>query len=85
MEHKADTKIRNFFGTSPHDAMFEVDEIPMKIKYCILGRDHQRFQGKKKIDKTSGVVAVKKAKLETMPVLRKVSSSDILLTQYRRK
>ncbi|XP_044260715.1 nuclear factor NF-kappa-B p105 subunit-like [Tribolium madens] len=77
IRHRADTKIRNFFGTSPHDAMFEVEEIPMKIKYCILGKDHQRFQGKKKSDGKSEL-PVKKAKLETTPILRKVTTNDLL-------
>ncbi|XP_966599.3 uncharacterized protein LOC655576 [Tribolium castaneum] len=77
IRHGADTKIRNFFGTSPHDAMFEVEEIPMKIKYCILGKDHQRFQGKKKAD-VKPEVPIKKAKLETTPILRKVTTNDLL-------
>ncbi|XP_063926962.1 B-cell lymphoma 3 protein homolog [Zophobas morio] len=87
MQHGADTKIRNFFGTSPHDAMFELDDMPLKIKFCILGRDHQRFQNKKKLSDSKlsePTPRLKKAKLETTPVLKKVTTSD-LMGRSRRK
>jgi hypothetical protein len=83
MQNKADTKLRNFFGTSPHDAMFELDEMPLKIKFCILGREHQRFQSKKKLE-TKSETPIKKAKLETTPVLRRVSSSDMMINSLRK-
>ncbi|RZC38261.1 Ankyrin repeat domain containing protein [Asbolus verrucosus] len=83
MEYKADTKIRNFFGTSAHDAMFEVEDMPLKIKFCILGRDHQRFQSKKKSEGRAEA-PMKKAKLETTPVLKKVSTSDLMFKSKRK-
>lgn len=42
LNYNADTKIKNFFGTSPHDAMYEVDEIPEQIKSAILGKSSKR-------------------------------------------
>lgn len=42
LNYNADTKIKNFFGTSPHDAMYEVDEIPENIKSAILGKTSKR-------------------------------------------
>lgn len=42
LNYNADTKIKNFFGTSPHDAMYEVDEIPENIKSAILGKSCKR-------------------------------------------
>ncbi|XP_018569985.1 uncharacterized protein LOC108909987 [Anoplophora glabripennis] len=42
LNYNANTKIKNFFGTSPHDAMYEVDEIPENIKSAILGKTSKR-------------------------------------------
>ncbi|KAG5900302.1 hypothetical protein JTB14_000828 [Gonioctena quinquepunctata] len=42
LNHQADTRIRNFFGTSPHDAMYEIDDIPDEIKSMILGKNNKR-------------------------------------------
>lgn len=40
--YKANTKLKNFFGTSPHDAVHELNEIPPKIKNLILKRSGKR-------------------------------------------
>ncbi|KAJ8917354.1 hypothetical protein NQ315_002376 [Exocentrus adspersus] len=42
LNNNADTKIKNFFGTSPHDAMYEVDDVPDCIKNAILGKSSKR-------------------------------------------
>lgn len=42
LNYNADTKIKNFFGTSAHDAMYEIEEIPTKIKNLILGKTLKR-------------------------------------------
>ena len=41
LRYKANTKIRNFFGTSTHDAIFELDHINPEIKSLIVGRELQ--------------------------------------------
>lgn len=42
LQFNACTKIKNFFGTSPHDAMYEIDDMPDAIKFIILGRTNKR-------------------------------------------
>ncbi|KAG5900301.1 hypothetical protein JTB14_000827 [Gonioctena quinquepunctata] len=42
LNHLADTRIKNFFGTSPHDAMYEIEDIPDQIKSMILGKNNKR-------------------------------------------
>ncbi|KAJ8985213.1 hypothetical protein NQ317_018242 [Molorchus minor] len=41
LSYGADTKVKNFFGTSPHDAMYEI-EISDDIRYAILGKSVKR-------------------------------------------
>lgn len=74
VQYKADTRIRNFFGTSPHDAMFEMEDIPAKIKSSIFGRENQR--GKKKAGPVS---VIPDKRLKTTAVLKKISESDLKL------
>ncbi|CAH1275261.1 unnamed protein product [Diabrotica balteata] len=42
LQFNANTKLKNFFGTSPHDAMYELDGMPEAIKYMILGKNNKR-------------------------------------------
>lgn len=56
LNHNADTKVKNFFGTSAHDAMYEIDEIPSTIKNLILGRTLKR----KNTEDTRGMAKLKK-------------------------
>ncbi|CAH1183408.1 unnamed protein product [Ceutorhynchus assimilis] len=42
LEARADPKIKNFFGTSPHDAMYELDDIDEGIKGLIFGKTKKR-------------------------------------------
>ncbi|KAF2880147.1 hypothetical protein ILUMI_26010 [Ignelater luminosus] len=39
LNNNAKTKVRNFFGTSPHDAMFELDSVDPVMKRLILNKD----------------------------------------------
>ncbi|KAJ8930059.1 hypothetical protein NQ314_017188 [Rhamnusium bicolor] len=60
LSYRADTKLKNFFGTSPHDAMYEIDEIPEPIKLMILGRAIKR-----KVAEEPKIIKIRK------PVLKK--------------
>ncbi|CAG9861345.1 unnamed protein product [Phyllotreta striolata] len=42
LQFSACTKIKNFFGTSPHDAVYEIEDIPDTIKYLILKKTSKR-------------------------------------------
>lgn len=39
MSFKADSRVRNFFGTSTHDAMFELENVKKEISSIVLGKD----------------------------------------------
>ncbi|KAK9874383.1 hypothetical protein WA026_002730 [Henosepilachna vigintioctopunctata] len=77
LDYSADTKIRNFFGTSIHDAVFELDDIPNEIKYPILGRDiklHQRRRLNLQ-DGTTNSDQLKRKKLQIVPTYQKIMSN----------
>lgn len=79
LTYNADTKIKNFFGTSAHDAMYEIDEIPPKIKNIILGRTLKR----KNTEDTRGMAKpkrpddMKKMCLKTYARYEKISDMTI--------
>ncbi|XP_057669089.1 uncharacterized protein LOC130901618 [Diorhabda carinulata] len=42
LQFNACTKTKNFFGTSPHDAMYEIEDMPEQIKFMILGKNKRK-------------------------------------------
>lgn len=42
LQFNACTKVKNFFGTSPHDAMYEIEDMPEQIKFMILGKNKRK-------------------------------------------
>ncbi|XP_044763588.1 uncharacterized protein LOC123320356 [Coccinella septempunctata] len=77
LDYGADTKIRNFFGTSVHDAMFELDDMPKEIKYPILGRD-LKVHEKRKLhqQKVRSQETFKRKKLEIVSTIQKLESKS---------
>ncbi|KAL3271116.1 hypothetical protein HHI36_021611 [Cryptolaemus montrouzieri] len=74
LDYSADTKMRNFFGTSVHDAMFELDDIPKEIKYPILGRD-LKFHHKRRLnqqDARKEQEQIKRRKLHIVQTFQKI-------------
>lgn len=73
LDHKADPKIKNFFGTSPHDAMYELEDMPDKIKNLIFGKTKKRtFEAE-----MNPVRTAKAAKsLKTFSKLQKIECKD---------
>lgn len=86
MSFKADSRVRNFFGTSTHDAMFELENISKDISYIVLGKDvsgkskvkvsEKKRRKKEREQETTGAAAtdghVKRPKLEMVKTLQKV-------------
>ncbi|XP_066257832.1 uncharacterized protein [Euwallacea similis] len=70
LDHHADPKVKNFFGTSPHDAMYELEDMPETIKGLIFGRTKKRC-----IEAEMNPCRTAKAakSLKTYPKLQKVS------------
>lgn len=85
LSHNADTKIKNFFGTSAHDAMYEVEEIPTGIKNLILRKALKR----KNTEDTRGMAKfkrhedIKKVCIKTYARYEKVSDMTIKNYQVR--
>lgn len=77
LDYKADTKIRNFFGTTVHDAMFELDNIPKEIKYPILGKD-LKVQEKRKLhqQKIRAEELYKRKRLEIVSTFQRMDSKS---------
>lgn len=73
--HDADTKLKNFFGTSPHDAMYELTDVPKKIKNLIL----RKSEKKKRED---DLKMKKLALLEPQPVRKKRKTCPILRPDF---
>ncbi|XP_050314240.1 uncharacterized protein LOC126748810 [Anthonomus grandis grandis] len=69
LDHKADPKIKNFFGTSPHDAMYELEDMSEKVKSLIFGRSKKRSL-EAEMNPTRTAKAVKTIK--TYPKLKKI-------------
>lgn len=76
LNNRADPKIKNFFGTSPHDAMYELDEIPFEIKNLIFGKTKKRtIEAEMNPARTAKAVKT----LKTFSKLQKVESSRSVL------
>ncbi|XP_045467066.1 uncharacterized protein LOC123675663 [Harmonia axyridis] len=74
LDYGADTKIRNFFGTSVHDAMFELDDMPKEIKYPILGRDLKVHEKRKLYQQNVRRETFKRKKLDFVSTIQKLKS-----------
>lgn len=72
LRYKANTKIRNFFGTSTHDAIFELDHINPEIKSLIVGRELQVKVKRPKERKIRTSRYEKGMKLDTTKTFRKM-------------
>lgn len=44
LEYNADTKIKNFVGMSPHDAVFEIENLNQGIVLMMHGKEHVQIQ-----------------------------------------
>ncbi|KAL1501431.1 hypothetical protein ABEB36_006751 [Hypothenemus hampei] len=75
LDQGADPKIKNFFGTSPHDAMYELDDMTDMIKNLIFGRSKKRtIEAEMNPSKTA-----KAAKsLKTYPKLHVLKRDEII-------
>lgn len=77
LSHNADTKIKNFFGTSPHDAMYEIEDMSDAIKSAILGKT-----GKRKIVDDPKPIKIRRVeesmkKLKTYARLKKIEQATV--------
>lgn len=79
LNFNADTKIKNFFGTSAHDAMYEIEDILPQIKTLILSRASKRKQtedtrGMAKFNKAEDKLIQQKGTLRTYSRLEQVGN-----------
>ncbi|XP_072381756.1 uncharacterized protein [Diabrotica undecimpunctata] len=72
LQFNANTKLKNFFGTSPHDAMYELDGMPEAIKYMILGKNNKR----KSLDDAPKVTKYSRSNNEVQPSLKTYGRSQ---------
>ncbi|CAG9820518.1 unnamed protein product [Phaedon cochleariae] len=78
--YQAETKLKNFFGTSPHDAMYEIEDMPDQIKCLIWGKSNKRKAADE--PKTAKVMKkeepmVRKVGLKTYPKYQKIEFPDV--------
>ncbi|CAH0548692.1 unnamed protein product [Brassicogethes aeneus] len=72
LDNNANTKIKNFFGTSPHDAMFEMDEIPQEIRNLIwLSKKRKASKSAKSED-----IAIYGKKLKIVKTYQKINTAS---------
>lgn len=84
MDRGADPKVRNFFGTSTHDALFEIENISTEITMLVYGKNAAKSRpkgGAKGSQKVSPVQPIKRPldevdsyfeKLPKLQVVRKL-------------
>lgn len=86
LKYNANTKIKNFFGTSPHDAMYEVEDMDETIRILILGRSMKRKfpedksvnKARKKEDIDLKLKEEKKVGFRTYARLEKITNVKVL-------
>nr|XP_023011614.1 uncharacterized protein LOC111501919 [Leptinotarsa decemlineata] len=88
LRHHADTKLKNFFGTSPHDAMYEIDDIPDQIKSMILSKNNKRkvFDDPRPLKIRKEETINSKTNLRTYAKLQKIGQTELgkkLLTSVK--
>lgn len=73
LSHDADKKIKNFSGTSTHDAVFELEGISADIKNMIIGKELftviSNRKDKRRREKTKDICP---KKLKTVKTFRKI-------------
>ncbi|ENN75055.1 hypothetical protein YQE_08369, partial [Dendroctonus ponderosae] len=62
LQNGADPKLKNFFGTSPHDAMYELDDMVDTIKRLIFGITKKRSNAEAEMNPSRTANAAKKLK-----------------------
>lgn len=82
MRYKANPKIKNFLGMSPHDAIFEIDDMDNRIVLAVLGKDQpqqSRLRTKRKATSASksNVKIAMERKYQKCYVNNKVRIADI--------
>ncbi|XP_060533366.1 uncharacterized protein LOC132706198 [Cylas formicarius] len=73
LQNGADPKVKNFFGTSPHDAMYELDTIPTEIKNLIFSKTKKRSsEAELNPARTSKAAKL----LKTYPMFKKIDKPE---------
>ncbi|CAH2010937.1 unnamed protein product [Acanthoscelides obtectus] len=83
LKHKADPKEKNFFGTSPHDVMFEID-VSDSMKKLILGKASKKrtcedaaLRGTVLVDRSAHAASRgPQAKILTYPSLKRIKTEE---------